>query len=406
MLGPSQYEVGIPAEDFRKYCAGGYHPVHLHDHLQDGRYEILNKLGFGSFSTVWLAKDHVTQRDVSIKIVVASGPETQDHELEILRHLQANDLHSHPGRSNVTQLLDFFSHEGPNGRHLCLVLELLGPRVSWVAEKSQNYRLNADLARRVSGHVAEAVAYLHSRGVAHGDIHMGNILLRLPPSAGAGAISASNSPQIGKVSKKDGSSLEKGIPKYLVEPLEYDITALDLDSGDVQLVDFGSAFFVSSPPRTIYTPLSLYPPELVFKRPITQAVDIWNLGCTMYELALGRTPFEAGFDNQELIPQYRQILGGVPAEWVREALANGVLDQEPDEDSTDDFLPLEKEIQRAYVDGYPSETLQFTKTDLERLGKYLRKMLIVDPQQRAAASELIRDTSWTFVDKQHVHERQ
>ena len=115
-----------------------------------------------------LILDPSTQRYVSIKIVVASGLETQNHELEILHHLQANSLHSHPGHSSVAQLLDSFFHEGPNGRHLCVVLELLGPKVSWVAEKSQNYRLGADLARRVSGHVTEAVAYLHSCGVVHG----------------------------------------------------------------------------------------------------------------------------------------------------------------------------------------------------------------------------------------------
>lgn len=69
---------------------------------------------------------------------------------------------------------------------------------------------------------------------------MGNILLRLPPWARAGFLSASATPIIGKVCKKDGSPLEKGVPEYLVHPLEYDIKALDLDSGDVQLVDFGS----------------------------------------------------------------------------------------------------------------------------------------------------------------------
>ncbi|KAK4247353.1 kinase-like domain-containing protein [Corynascus novoguineensis] len=341
MLDASQYNVGIPAEDITQYCSGGYHPVHLHDHFKDGRYEILNKLGFGSFSTVWLAKDHVTQRHVSIKIVVANGSEPQNHEVEILRHVQANDLHSHPGRRSVTQLLDSFFHEGPNGRHLCVVLELLGPRLSWLAEKSQNYRLKADLARRVSARIVEALAYLHSCGVAHGDIHMGNILLRLPPWAGAESLSASASPQIGKVTKKDGSPLEKGVPEYLVEPLE---------------MDFGSAFFASSPPKMIFTSLSLHPPESVFKRPLTQAVDIWNLGCTLYELAIGRTPFEAGFDNRELIPH--------------------------------------KDLRRRLP-----ETLQFTRKDLERLGKYLRKMLIVDPQQRATAAELASDTSWTLADE-------
>ncbi len=105
---------------------------------------------------------------MSIKIVVASLSDKQNHELEILEHLHANDLPSHPGRSGVTQLLDSFFHEGPNGRHLCVVLELLGPSVSWVGEKSKSYRLTADFARRVSGRIVEAVAYLHSRGIVHG----------------------------------------------------------------------------------------------------------------------------------------------------------------------------------------------------------------------------------------------
>ena len=58
-------------------------------------------------------------------------------------------------------------------------------------------------------------------------------------------MSASASPHIGKVSKKDGSPLEKGVPEYLVEPLEYDIRALDLGSGGVQVVDFGSGVYLA-----------------------------------------------------------------------------------------------------------------------------------------------------------------
>ena len=58
MLDPSLYSLAVAAEDFSKYCVGGYHPVRLRDRLKDGRYEIWNKLGFGAFSTVWLAKDN------------------------------------------------------------------------------------------------------------------------------------------------------------------------------------------------------------------------------------------------------------------------------------------------------------------------------------------------------------
>lgn len=43
-------------EDLREYKPGGYYPLYLGDILHS-RYHILNKLGYGSFGTVWLAED-------------------------------------------------------------------------------------------------------------------------------------------------------------------------------------------------------------------------------------------------------------------------------------------------------------------------------------------------------------
>jgi serine/threonine-protein kinase SRPK3 len=44
-------------ENVLNYRAGGYHPVALGDTLKDGRYKIYHKLGYGGFSTVWVARD-------------------------------------------------------------------------------------------------------------------------------------------------------------------------------------------------------------------------------------------------------------------------------------------------------------------------------------------------------------
>ena len=51
---PSAHFNTEPVEDYRP---GGFHPVHFGDLLHHGQYKIVRKLGYGAFSTVWLAKD-------------------------------------------------------------------------------------------------------------------------------------------------------------------------------------------------------------------------------------------------------------------------------------------------------------------------------------------------------------
>ena len=52
----SFYFGGPGLESTHKYRYGGYHPVHLGD-VYCERYRVIHKLGFGSYSTVWLARD-------------------------------------------------------------------------------------------------------------------------------------------------------------------------------------------------------------------------------------------------------------------------------------------------------------------------------------------------------------
>jgi hypothetical protein len=52
-------------EDVEQYKPGGYHPVSLGSRL-NGRYTIQQKLGFGKYSTVWLAKDDKPRYDLLI----------------------------------------------------------------------------------------------------------------------------------------------------------------------------------------------------------------------------------------------------------------------------------------------------------------------------------------------------
>ncbi|KAG8763084.1 serine/threonine protein kinase, CMGC group [Ceratobasidium sp. 423] len=86
-------------EDWEDYVKGGYHPVQIGDTFSDGRYTVVRKLGWGHFSTVWLAKDVKQNRHVALK-VVKSAPrytETALDEIKLLQRLISGDV-NHPGR--------------------------------------------------------------------------------------------------------------------------------------------------------------------------------------------------------------------------------------------------------------------------------------------------------------------
>lgn len=70
---------------------------------------------------------------------------------------------------------------------------------------------------------------------------MGNVLFRWPDLehiSSPRVLEYLGTPEKGKISKKDGTSLEKGLPEYLVEPIEYE-RQKDNFFTEIQLVDFG-----------------------------------------------------------------------------------------------------------------------------------------------------------------------
>jgi len=46
-------------ERMSRYRPDGFHPVKLGDTFKSGRYKVYHKLGYGGFSTVWLAIDQL-----------------------------------------------------------------------------------------------------------------------------------------------------------------------------------------------------------------------------------------------------------------------------------------------------------------------------------------------------------
>ena len=135
-------------EGLSDYKVNGYHPVHIGEVLLE-RYIIMQKLGYGHFSTAWLALDTKYGNYVAIKIQKAAQQyiDAAYDEVEILQELgkhnfdkewiaslkeyykdekdKLDDIET-TENSKVVQLLNSFIYHGQNGRHFCMVFEIVG----------------------------------------------------------------------------------------------------------------------------------------------------------------------------------------------------------------------------------------------------------------------------------------
>ncbi|KAK4112610.1 kinase-like protein [Canariomyces notabilis] len=144
-----------------------YHPISIGDVLVD-RYTVVHKLGYGGWSTIWLARDAALGRYVAIKIALADAG---SREIEMLR-----ELASHPAawtthricQSAVPEVIDNFTIHGPNGTHSAIVTCPAMVSVAKAKEGSDLGVFQLPVARAIAAQLALAVAYVHSRGIVHG----------------------------------------------------------------------------------------------------------------------------------------------------------------------------------------------------------------------------------------------
>jgi len=133
----------------------------------DARYEVTGVAGYGGMGTVYVARDHVLDRDVAVKVLdVADHKGSRAARLQREAHILAKL--DHPG---IVPVHDAGTLE--DGRAFYVMKLVKGRRLDDLI------RDRLPLAKRLTvfGRILDAVAFAHAHGLVHRDLKPDNVMV-------------------------------------------------------------------------------------------------------------------------------------------------------------------------------------------------------------------------------------
>ncbi|GMH06611.1 hypothetical protein Nepgr_008451 [Nepenthes gracilis] len=398
-------------EEVDSYRKGGYHAVRVGDSFNGGRYIAQRKLGWGQFSTVWLAYDTRTSSFVALKIQKSAPQFAQAalHEIEVLSAIADRD----PSNSKcIIRLIDHFKHTGPNGQHLCMVLEFLGDSLLGLIRSNHHKGLDLSKVREICRCVLLGLDYLHQElNIIHADLKPENILLISPIDASKDPLRSGLIP----ILERPEGNLKGGVTSNLIEkklkrrakravakisvrrasmgrPLgETPKPKRSLDGLDLRckIVDFGNACWSNKQFLGEIQTRQYRAPEVVLQTGYSTSADMWSFACTAFELATGDMLFAPkggqGFsDDEDHLALMMELLGKIPRK-----IANGGARSKDYFDRYGDLKRIRRlkywPLDRLLIDRY-----EFSETDAREFVEFLQPLFDFAPEKRPTAQQCLQ----------------
>ncbi|KFA54944.1 hypothetical protein S40293_02312 [Stachybotrys chartarum IBT 40293] len=393
---PSEVEQNprvVVEEGAERYCPGDFHPVYVGD-VYNGRYEVLNKIGYGMYSTVWLVRDlqndgtpQTTYKALKILSAFCYNQGHDTFEKEILLHLREGDQ-GHAGYALINHLLDDFLHEGPNGTHVCLVFHLIGDTLASFGLIFHGHMLPNIVMRRFMIQLLLALDYAHNHGVIHTDIKADNIFLKFRDYSLIENGFLTEVP----ISKQDRTEEQYTVvPSYALH--NYYFTKDDIENlgeFDIVLGDWGVSSWKTKHLCELIQPVLLRSPEVLIGAPWDEKTDFWNLGAVLLEIFrtimmfTGEAPPDGHYELREHLAEIVGLFGPFP----KTLLDRG--DQELVQDMFDDKGYV-KNAALGPMSGLEAEgrTPGLSPDLREVFVSFLRAIMVIDPEQRPEPIELL-----------------
>jgi dual specificity tyrosine-phosphorylation-regulated kinase 2/3/4 len=237
----------------------GYYRTFVGDQIAF-RYEILHILGDGSFGIVISCIDHKLQIPVAIKILRRGAQFEENGRLEG-RNLSI--LSSNGAQETIIQKFEEFIFRN----HYCIVFELLSVDLYQFLKQRHFQGLALNVLRRIAVQLLMGLKHIHEEGLIHCDLKPENILF--------------------KISHKSS----------------------------IKLIDFGSACLKNEKTFTYIQSRYYRAPEIILEIDYSEKIDIWSLGCILFELFTG-CPLFMGNDDIDQLCRMIEAIGDIPAKMI------------------------------------------------------------------------------------------